>query len=1093
MEDLQQKIIELMDLFDDEQVTTADKIDRPERALEKQAIDDFMDRNPMAGGGTIAGGNIQGEQIYDRFGFKLPRFVTKDPNNKTKPYRVKVKKSELNPKPFSGNFRTLKEARAVASKYKAGVQGPSVNLQLIENAKSVVDDYNKIVDKAVANRNLTGVGYFETYVKNRFPNKSDQTKILRRVYDNKIDYRDLTQVRKTLAKDLINFAMEQEKIVPLQFVYDRLGASRSAKLSSDVQQIVNKGLKNQTKIKVDRAIQSIVEADEIIDDSLMKTVADKIGRSYDGTTKKTGWKKAYKENSFYKKNKKILDYAFTAGGKSSRAPGMSLSEVLDDAKYKIGGGVTFSGKTTQFAGLRRYIFDYAKSHWHRNNFDGNPEKSLIEFYDKNGKPIKWKPGLKLKLGEVQFKIPSESDVMWSYNGAPKGSVSVTGPAADASGVFKEVTETYNVMKEISDAPVTNPVTGKEITYNKLVSDIYKKGYGYQGKNIFGLDIDHFKGVRDHPFKNLRAMDRRLNISLGAIDKTFDNRNLKAKLKNEILGELATTKGSAYNTALKTYFVNQATNVLDKGIAPTLATESPYYSAVKKVYEQKNLPKVQKELLEKSYQRATKLEQTILNNLQARSKLKQCKVDFAAADGGRIGFALSDECIRDGLNETKKAAAAGDKKAARQLVETAEAASKGGRLLKNVLGPGALLGEAVFEGALIGNKLLEGKPLDQAWAESYLSYLDPRKYAGQLDPRLMERERMLTRTINDETIDGPNANLLRAGFAAQDQLAAANKAVEDRDLAARAGKNIRYAPAAADAREQAARANLSANIISSDAFQEASKQAREYLDAQEGKRRFDLGIFGTPQGELSEDRRMFEANKAMKDLYTQFSDNQLMDMLENSKSLKAAGITPEQYMSLLGAGTKRITPAVTRTLSGLDAVRTDIQEQEALNRIAEAGGVANLARGGRAGFKLGKLVKLKKSKVREDAKAIIDDSMKMQQEIDTTTELDKLIKKTLDEDLFDKKDRIVDSINISEAKIRRNYPYNMQVFEEPKNLDFYRAIKESNFRTKTGPFFDRTKKAGGGLLKQAGDRSGPPPESGPNPQGLQGLLNRVKKG
>ena len=32
-------------------LTTADKIDRPERALEKQAIDDFMKRNPMAGGG----------------------------------------------------------------------------------------------------------------------------------------------------------------------------------------------------------------------------------------------------------------------------------------------------------------------------------------------------------------------------------------------------------------------------------------------------------------------------------------------------------------------------------------------------------------------------------------------------------------------------------------------------------------------------------------------------------------------------------------------------------------------------------------------------------------------------------------------------------------------------------------------------------------------------------------------------------------------------------------------------------------------------------------------------------------------------------
>ena len=33
-----------MDLFDDEQVTTADKIDRPERALEREAIINFNKR-----------------------------------------------------------------------------------------------------------------------------------------------------------------------------------------------------------------------------------------------------------------------------------------------------------------------------------------------------------------------------------------------------------------------------------------------------------------------------------------------------------------------------------------------------------------------------------------------------------------------------------------------------------------------------------------------------------------------------------------------------------------------------------------------------------------------------------------------------------------------------------------------------------------------------------------------------------------------------------------------------------------------------------------------------------------------------------------
>ena len=42
-----------MDLFDDEQVTTADKIDRPQRALDREAYSDFNKRNPMAGGGML--------------------------------------------------------------------------------------------------------------------------------------------------------------------------------------------------------------------------------------------------------------------------------------------------------------------------------------------------------------------------------------------------------------------------------------------------------------------------------------------------------------------------------------------------------------------------------------------------------------------------------------------------------------------------------------------------------------------------------------------------------------------------------------------------------------------------------------------------------------------------------------------------------------------------------------------------------------------------------------------------------------------------------------------------------------------------------
>jgi len=317
---------------------------------------------------------------------------------------------------------------------------------------------------------------------------------------------------------------------------------------------------------------------------------------------------------------------------------------------------------------------------------------------------------------------------------------------------------------------------------------------------------------------------------------------------------------------------------------------------------------------------------ILQNITSYSKLDKCKI--GRAEGGRIGFALSDECIRDGLIEQKKLAASGNKKAAKELVDVAKVASRGG-LLKNVLGPGALLGEAVFEGAIIGNKVLGGKPLDQAWAESYLSYLDPRKYKGELDPMLMERGRMLESTADK--------NILRSGFAAQDQLSAFNKALEQRDLAKSRGRIDQYLPAAAEAREQGRLAGQSADVISSEAFKDATKVAQEYLQGEQGKRMADFGVFSVPQGEDPINLRRLKAMREMKNLYTQYSDQDLIKMLQG------AGYNPQDIINL--KTTERLTPSFARTLGGLDSLRSQFQEEEAMQRIADAGGVANLAGGG----------------------------------------------------------------------------------------------------------------------------------------------------
>jgi len=60
-------------------------------------------------------------------------------------------------------------------------------------------------------------------------------------------------------------------------------------------------------------------------------------------------------------------------------------------------------------------------------------------------------------------------------------------------------------------------------------------------------------------------------------------------------------------------------------------------------------------------------------------------------------------------------------------------------------------------------------------------------------------------------------------------------------------------------------------------------------------------------------------------------------------------------------------------------------------------------------------------------------------------------------------------------------------------DYQNIMRDADIFNKQSYFADnfRLEKAGGGIAKLAGDRSGPPPERGPNSQGLQGLMKRVR--
>ena len=111
------KIIEIMELFDEDEITTADKIDRPERALEREAFDDFNKRNPMAGGGMLVqpgfGGTRQG---YATSKTKTDKFKYKITNQHGTFYSDKKPESSAR-KVGSGKFSMAERNRVTRIKY----------------------------------------------------------------------------------------------------------------------------------------------------------------------------------------------------------------------------------------------------------------------------------------------------------------------------------------------------------------------------------------------------------------------------------------------------------------------------------------------------------------------------------------------------------------------------------------------------------------------------------------------------------------------------------------------------------------------------------------------------------------------------------------------------------------------------------------------------------------------------------------------------------------------------------------------------------------------------------------------------------------
>ena len=117
--------------------------------------------------------------------------------------------------------------------------------------------------------------------------------------------------------------------------------------------------------------------------------------------------------------------------------------------------------------------------------------------------------------------------------------------------------------------------------------------------------------------------------------------------------------------------------------------------------------------------------------------KGTKVRLRRVEGGNIN---TTKCYEKGLEKIRNKQVT-DPVDARNMMRVAKASTSIARVsgagrVAAILGPAGIGLDLLFEGAVVGNEYLKGRPFEEAWGESFLSYLGPNRQ----DPEELKMDR-----------------------------------------------------------------------------------------------------------------------------------------------------------------------------------------------------------------------------------------------------------------------------------------------------------------------------------------------------------------
>ena len=1030
MEDLDKKIIELMDLFDGE-VTTADKIDRPQQALDRDMYKDFMDRNPMAGGGMLVqpgfGGTRQG---YAKAKKKI---------NRDESYRKVVKDFVATSGPGTGQIFDDPAAIEIVKANLNKIKKQRNNKALFEWSED--SDWYRKLRKELNPNTKTGT------------NREYTNKLINQVVDeffpgayhgkNAIKNFRNDMVVKSFVQHLKSVGEfdGQEKFDPVldQFTYKKDGKRKD---KMHLYEDINRSWKSW--------INGEFEVDGV-DRAQLKKELKARGIDY---SQIDNWKAAQTQK---RGTEKIAEIKFL-DNQNSKFPNRSLEQVEELFKKKFPNS-NFYLRVNNLTEIKRngvYV-------------SGATSERSITGIDKGDRAGWLKKAYGKQFAGNYSKIINAADQL-----------AAAGETAKAERLYRAADKFFGPTGIIRKSAVGEAEHALARSFDFLnpdrqlaINSIVDGDLNQFKKNLFDIPVKRYFDEYNKP-ETTKA--RRVELkNLIEERKKIMNAITGGQKSGIVAGDIVNFRYGA-NEITATSSVKPIDTLFKEGkfnIDDYIERGNKYTEAFQTATKDINIKKDFSKPINKNQLDNLLLKLSGQIDSDCAGAIKQ-----ASKDGGRIGLQAigsRDVCITKAKNYARDQVAKGIPdtgvkgslikrifKSTNDFVKSALDPKELFDIKKQFFSKGAIASLPIFDAGIAGYEALAmNKPVKEAISDTFTFGSIPRAMGIGMDTSQVIQAKNLLNNPNLSSAGKEYAQLIiDQGEYEKLQSDATPLGITKKFNKFNELQNkIKNASTAGRFDYESLLNEIQATQLAKDEYSPLIGSLGDPL-----KNRAVAPRTGTRQGpgpvkiDLSPiTYQNFQPNIPSKEEFDEYLRN--INMMGQDQEL-----TEESYQKQF------YKPAEFQQLMEVPGFK---------------GTQDRFATGGRAGFKVG-------DTVRKGVLKLIDESIKKTPK-DMTTDLDALIKKTLDEDFFDKKDRIIDNLNARIAKAKEKGLDSEEIGKG--QIEFYDNIIKSNFRTKTGPFFDyqkRKNKAGGGLLKQAGDRSGAPPESGPNSQGLQGLLNRVKK-